>query len=61
MGRRSELIIEDLEDIMYLLEMDGFSRVCDTIKEAVDEIKSSKLEVQRYKDLLSSKGLDLQS
>ena len=61
MSRRSELIIEDLEDIIYLLEMDGFSRICDTLREAVKEIESSKLEVQRYKDLLSSKGLDLQS
>ena len=61
MGRRPELIIKDLEEIIYLLEIDGHARIGALLKEAVKEIESCNLEVVRNKDLLASKGLNLQS
>lgn len=69
MRRKTELIIDDLEESVYLLEMDGFERISSYIREAIHkmreieilkkELESTKLELQRYRDIISSNHITL--
>lgn len=69
MRRKTELIIDDLEESVYLLEMDGFERISSYIHEAIHkmreievlekELESSELELQRYRDIISSNHITL--
>jgi len=69
MRRKTELIIDDLEESVYLLEMDGFERISSYIQEAIHkmreievlekELESSELELQRYRDIISSNHITL--
>ena len=62
MRRKTEIIIDDLEESVYLLELDGFERISSYIREAIHKIReievlekqleSSILELQRYKDII---------
>lgn len=64
MRRKIELILEDLEEGVYLLELDGFQRIASYIREAIHrireieflekEIESLKIENQNLKDIISS-------
>ena len=64
MRRKINLIIDDLEESLYLLEMDGFERISSYIREAIHrireievlekEIQSLKLENQNLRDIISS-------
>ena len=69
MRRKTEIIIDDLEESVYLLEMDGFERISSYIREAIHkmreieilkkELESTKLELQRYRDIISSNHITL--
>jgi hypothetical protein len=64
MRRKINLIIDDLEESVYLLELDGFERVPFFIKEAIQRlrevehlentIESLKIENQNLRDTISS-------
>jgi hypothetical protein len=68
MRRKTEIIIDDLEESVYLLELDGFERISSYIREAIHkmreievlekELESSILELQRYKDIISSNEIN---
>lgn len=68
MRRKIDLIIDDLEESVYLLEMDGFERISSYIYEAINkmreievlekELESAKLEIQRYRDIISSHDIN---
>lgn len=63
MRRKTELVIDDLEESVYLLEMDGFERISSYIREAIHkmreieilqkELESLKIENQNLKDIVS--------
>ena len=67
MRRKTEIIIDDLEESVYLLELDGFERISSCIREAIHkmreievlekQLESSILEMQRYKDIISSNDI----
>lgn len=67
MRRKTELVIDDLEESVYLLEMDGFERISSYIREAIHkmreieilekELESAKIEMQRYRDIISSNDI----
>lgn len=64
MRRKINLIIDDLEESLYLLELDGFERISSYIREAIqrlrevqhleNEIESLKIENQNLRDTISS-------
>lgn len=64
MRRTINLIIDDLEESLYLLELDGFERISSYIREAIqrlrevqhleNEIESLKIENQNLRDTISS-------
>jgi hypothetical protein len=64
MKRKIELLIEDLEESVYLLELDGFERISSYIRESIRkmreidflerEIESLKIENQNLRDTISS-------
>jgi len=64
MRRKIDLIIEDLEESVYLLELDGFERISSYIREAIQRlqevqylentIESLKLENENLRDTISS-------
>jgi hypothetical protein len=64
MRRKNELLIEDLEESVYLLELDGFERISSYIRESIrkireieileKEIESLKIENQNLRDTISS-------
>jgi hypothetical protein len=68
MRRKTEIIIDDLEESVYLLELDGFERISSYIREAIHrireievlerELESAKLEIQRYRDIISSNEIN---
>ena len=68
MRRKTEIIIDDLEESVYLLELDGFERISSYIREAIHkmreievlekQLESSILELQRYKDIISSNEIN---
>ena len=68
MRRKTEIIIDDLEESVYLLELDGFERIPSYIREAIHkmreievlekQLESSILELQRYKDIISSNEIN---
>jgi hypothetical protein len=68
MRRKINLIVDDLEESVYLLELDGFERISSYIREAIHKIReievlekqleSSILEIQRYKDIISSNEIN---
>ena len=68
MRRKTEIIIDDLEESVYLLELDGFERIPSYIREAIHkireivvlekELESALLEIQRYRDIISSNDIN---
>ena len=64
MRRKTDLIIDDLEESVYLLEMDGFHRISSYIREAIHriretevlekEIESLKIENDNLRNTISS-------
>ena len=68
MRRKTEIIIDDLEESVYLLELDGFERISSYVREAIHkmreievlekQLESAILELQRYKDIISSNEIN---
>lgn len=64
MRRKINLIIDDLEESVYLLELDGFERVPSYLREAIQRLRetehleniveSLKIENQNLRDIISS-------
>lgn len=64
MRRKTDLIVDDLEESVYLLEMDGFHRISSYICEAIHrireievlekEIESLKIENDNLRNTISS-------
>ena len=67
MRRKIDLIVDDLEESVYLLEMDGFHRISSYVREAIHrireievlerEIESLKIENDNLRDIVSSKEI----
>jgi hypothetical protein len=64
MRRKINLIIDDLEESVYLLELDGFERISSYIREAIgrirevqvleNEIESLKIENENLRNIVAS-------